>query len=43
MRKVVIAVTGASGSIYAQLLINKLKSIKSQWVEDSNAWFNEFS
>ena len=31
MRKVLIAVTGASGSIYAQLLINKLKSIKSQW------------
>ncbi len=31
MRKVVIAVTGASGSIYAQLLINKLKRIESQW------------
>jgi 4-hydroxy-3-polyprenylbenzoate decarboxylase len=33
MRKVVIAVTGASGSIYAQLLINKLKIIQSQWNE----------
>lgn len=33
MKKVVIAVTGASGSIYAQLLINKLKNIQSQWNE----------
>jgi len=33
MRKVVIAITGASGSIYAQLLINKLKIIQSQWNE----------
>lgn len=31
MKKVVIAVTGASGSIYADLLIKKLKSIKEQW------------
>ncbi len=33
MRKVVIAVTGASGSIYAQLLISKLKIIQAQWDE----------
>lgn len=33
MRKVVVAVTGASGSIYADLLIQKLKSIESQWNE----------
>ena len=33
MRKVVIAVTGASGSIYADLLIQKLKSIENQWNE----------
>jgi flavin prenyltransferase len=31
MRKVVIAITGASGSIYASLLIDKLLSIRSQW------------
>jgi flavin prenyltransferase len=31
MRKVVVAVTGASGSIYANLLIEKLLSIPSQW------------
>ena len=33
MRKLVIAVTGASGSIYADLLIQKLKSIDNQWDE----------
>jgi len=33
MRKLVIAVTGASGSIYADLLIQKLKSIDNQWHE----------
>jgi 4-hydroxy-3-polyprenylbenzoate decarboxylase len=33
MRKVLIAVTGASGSIYADLLIQKLKSIDNQWNE----------
>lgn len=32
-RKIVIAVTGASGSIYADLLIRKLKSLNSQWDE----------
>ncbi len=29
--KIVVAITGASGSIYAQLLINRLLSIKEQW------------
>lgn len=33
MRKIVVAVTGASGSIYADLLIQKLKSIENQWNE----------
>jgi flavin prenyltransferase len=31
MRKLVIAITGASGSIYASLLIEKLLTIRSQW------------
>src|ERR1700694_4462473 len=31
MRKVVIAITGASGSIYASILIEKLLAIRSQW------------
>jgi flavin prenyltransferase len=31
MRKVVVAVTGASGSIYASLLVEKFLSIRSQW------------
>ncbi len=31
MRKVVIAVTGASGSIYADLLIKKMKMMREQW------------
>jgi flavin prenyltransferase len=31
MNKIVIAITGASGSIYAKLLLEKLVSIKSQW------------
>lgn len=33
MHKIVVAITGASGSIYAQLLINKLLAIKEQWAE----------
>jgi 4-hydroxy-3-polyprenylbenzoate decarboxylase len=33
MNKVIIAITGASGSIYARLLIEKLQAIKSQWDE----------
>ena len=31
MRKVVVAVTGASGSIYADLLIQKMKMMRAQW------------
>src|SRR6266496_5631354 len=31
MRKIVIAITGASGSIYARLLLEKLGSAKDQW------------
>lgn len=31
MNKIIVAVTGASGSIYAKLLLDKLSSIKSQW------------
>jgi flavin prenyltransferase len=31
MRKIVVAVTGASGSIYARLLLDKLALIREQW------------
>jgi len=31
MRKVVVAVTGASGSIYADLLIRKMQVMREQW------------
>ncbi|MDQ2718450.1 MAG: UbiX family flavin prenyltransferase [Bacteroidota bacterium] len=31
MNKIIVAITGASGSIYAKLLLNKLSKIKSQW------------
>ena len=31
MHKIVIAITGASGSIYSQILLNKLFAIKEQW------------
>ena len=31
MRKIVVAVTGASGSIYADLLISKMKLMREQW------------
>ena len=37
MHKVVIAITGASGSIYAKLLLDKLFTIKDQWSELSIA------
>ncbi len=30
MHKIVVAITGASGSIYAQILLDKLASLKSQ-------------
>jgi 4-hydroxy-3-polyprenylbenzoate decarboxylase len=33
MNKVVIAITGASGSVYAKLLIEKLQAVKEQWDE----------
>jgi flavin prenyltransferase len=33
MRKIVVAITGASGSIYAKLLLDKLSSAKDQWSE----------
>lgn len=31
MRKIVIAITGASGSIYAKLILEKLSLLKDQW------------
>jgi 4-hydroxy-3-polyprenylbenzoate decarboxylase len=31
MRKIIVAITGASGSIYANLLIERLLTIRSQW------------
>jgi flavin prenyltransferase len=31
MHKIVVAITGASGSIYANRLLNKLAAIKDQW------------
>lgn len=31
MNKIVIAITGASGSIYAKLLLDKLPGLKNQW------------
>ena len=31
--KVVVAITGASGSIYAKLLLEKLLTLKDQWQE----------
>lgn len=33
MKKVVVAVTGASGAIYARLLLQKLVRLESQWTE----------
>jgi flavin prenyltransferase len=33
MNKVVVAITGASGSIYARLLLDKLMAVKNQWTE----------
>ena len=32
-RKIVIAITGASGSIYADLLLKKLQLLNNQWDE----------
>jgi len=31
MRKIVVAITGASGSLYASILVEKLLEIRSQW------------
>jgi 4-hydroxy-3-polyprenylbenzoate decarboxylase len=31
MRKIIVAITGASGSLYASLLVEKLLAIRSQW------------
>jgi len=31
MHKIIVAITGASGSIYSKLLLNKLQSVKDQW------------
>jgi 4-hydroxy-3-polyprenylbenzoate decarboxylase len=33
MHKIVLAITGASGSVYAKLLLDKLLTIKDQWSE----------
>ena len=33
MNKIVVAVTGASGSIYARLLLSKLSALSGQWTE----------
>jgi len=33
MRKIVVAITGASGSVYARLLLEKLALIRDQWNE----------
>lgn len=35
MRKVVVAITGASGSVYARILLDKLLQISQQWTEIS--------
>jgi len=33
MRKIVVAITGASGSIYPQILLDKLLQVKEQWTD----------
>jgi 4-hydroxy-3-polyprenylbenzoate decarboxylase len=35
MKKIAVAITGASGSIYAKLLLQKLANLKDQWQEVS--------
>ncbi|ULQ52987.1 UbiX family flavin prenyltransferase [Flavihumibacter fluvii] len=35
MQRIVIAITGASGSVYAKVLLDKLSAIKEQWQEVS--------
>src|SRR5215471_20652556 len=51
MKKVVVAVTGASGSIYTKLLLDKLNSLHEQWDEVSliftenakQVWYTELN
>jgi flavin prenyltransferase len=33
MNKIIVAISGASGSVYAKILLDKLISIKSQWTD----------
>ncbi len=33
MKKIVVAITGASGSLYAEILLNKLTMARNQWKE----------
>ena len=33
MQRIVIAITGASGSVYAKVLLDRLSAIKDQWQE----------
>jgi flavin prenyltransferase len=33
MNKIVVAITGASGSIYAKILLDKLVTVKEQWAD----------
>jgi 4-hydroxy-3-polyprenylbenzoate decarboxylase len=33
MNKIVVAITGASGSVYAKVILDKLLSIREQWTE----------
>lgn len=40
MRKIVVAITGASGSVYAEQLIRKLKIASDQWDEVSLVFSN---
>ncbi len=35
MNKIVVAITGASGSVYAKVLIDKLMGLKDQWTDIS--------
>jgi 4-hydroxy-3-polyprenylbenzoate decarboxylase len=35
MKKLVVAITGASGSIYSKLLLDKIQQLKAQWNEVS--------
>jgi len=39
MRKIVVAVTGASGAVYAEQLIKKLLKASNQWDELAMVFF----